>query len=661
MKRLPSLLCAALLVHLFFFSFQSRAQGVGIGTTTPTARLEVNGDFKVGTAAGSAAMQISQPNSSQELSNDTFGQSFTLPTAGTINSITIYTQNRGTSGSGYLRIYSGSGFGTYLMAQPVPPPSLAAGESAFTVSLSSPLAVPAGTYTFYFIFLGTATNHMVLGSNAYAGGTYFGSNGAVASQDLKFQLNYTTTHGNSLALYAATTGNVGVGTNAPTQKLEVDGNVLVSGSGNGVMFPDGTKQTTRALTGVAVSGPLSGAGTAASPLTVATAGSGQAGVLSAADYAAFSDKFTLPSLNAGSVLFSNGSTVAQNNGKLFWDNANGRLGVGTSTPATSLAVSGDFSVGNIGGTTDQISQPVRETGTSAYRVGQSFTMPTAGTLTSVAFRPYANAALTGTLFIYAGDGPGGTLLHSQGFLLAANNVDEFTLTLSAPVAVSAAVYTFVFELNGACPFLLSSTNPYAGGKVWQDGFAYTSRDLSFTVRYSVGAGAQALYASSSGMVGIGTASPAFKLDVNGAIRCVGAVNTTSDARLKQRVRPIGDALARVQALRGVRYTFRQADFPALNLPAGEQIGLLAQEVETVFPELVSTDAQGYKAVNYAQLTPVLIEALKEQQRRLEQQREQLDDLRRQQAALQHDHADLQTLKQQLARLLPQPAPTAQAR
>ena len=43
------------------------------------------------------------------------------------------------------------------------------------------------------------------------------------------------------------------------------------------------------------------------------------------------------------------------------------------------------------------------------------------------------------------------------------------------------------------------------------------------------------------------------------------------------------------------------------------MGLLAQELEAVYPELVSTDAQGFKAVNYAQLAPVLIEALKELQ------------------------------------------------
>jgi FtsZ-binding cell division protein ZapB len=47
------------------------------------------------------------------------------------------------------------------------------------------------------------------------------------------------------------------------------------------------------------------------------------------------------------------------------------------------------------------------------------------------------------------------------------------------------------------------------------------------------------------------------------------------------------------------------------------VGVRAQEVERIYPELVSTDQDGYKAVNYAQLTPVLIEALKEQQAQME--------------------------------------------
>ena len=50
--------------------------------------------------------------------------------------------------------------------------------------------------------------------------------------------------------------------------------------------------------------------------------------------------FTLPSLTSGSVLFSNGSTIAQNNSQFFWDNTNNRLGIGTSAPSVKLQVNG---------------------------------------------------------------------------------------------------------------------------------------------------------------------------------------------------------------------------------------------------------------------------------------------------------------------------------
>ncbi len=53
-----------------------------------------------------------------------------------------------------------------------------------------------------------------------------------------------------------------------------------------------------------------------------------------------------------------------------------------------------------------------------------------------------------------------------------------------------------------------------------------------------------------------------------------------------------------------------------------QVGLIAQELEKVYPELVFTDADGYKSVNYAQLTPVLIEAIKEQQAQIEALKQQ---------------------------------------
>jgi hypothetical protein len=109
--------------------------------------------------------------------------------------------------------------------------------------------------------------------------------------------------------------------------------------------------------------------------------------------------------------------------------------------------------------------------------------------------------------------------------------------------------------------------------------------------------------------------------VSGAVGAT-AFNTTSDARLKTAVRPLGGALAGVLALRGVRYRWNALGVRRGGQAGAEQVGLLAQELEKVYPELVSTGPDGYKAVNYAQLAPVLIEALKEQQAQIEALKQQ---------------------------------------
>ena len=129
---------------------------------------------------------------------------------------------------------------------------------------------------------------------------------------------------------------------------------------------------------------------------------------------------------------------------------------------------------------------------------------------------------------------------------------------------------------------------------------------------------------------------------------------SSDRRFKQNIRPLAGALAAVRALRGVRYEWNALGVQRGGTAGAGQVGLIAQELETLYPELVLTDAAGYKSVNYAQLAPVLIEALKEQQ-------QQIETLKAQNAALQTgsaaDHASLLTLQAQMARLLGADAPT----
>ncbi len=68
----------------------------------------------------------------------------------------------------------------------------------------------------------------------------------------------------------------------------------------------------------------------------------------------------------------------------------------------------------------------------------------------------------------------------------------------------------------------------------------------------------------------------------------------------------------LRELRGINFNWKD---DAQNTDI--QIGLIAQEVEKVLPELVSTDSEGYKSIAYGKLTAVLVEAIKEQQRQIE--------------------------------------------
>lgn len=107
-----------------------------------------------------------------------------------------------------------------------------------------------------------------------------------------------------------------------------------------------------------------------------------------------------------------------------------------------------------------------------------------------------------------------------------------------------------------------------------------------------------------GNVGIGYTSPSYKLDVNGTIR--GSNVSPSDVRWKEQVKTLDHSLEKVNKLRGVSFEWKDKA-----KGTGKQIGLIAQEVEKVFPEVVSADNEGYKSVAYDKLVGVLVESIKE--------------------------------------------------
>lgn len=130
----------------------------------------------------------------------------------------------------------------------------------------------------------------------------------------------------------------------------------------------------------------------------------------------------------------------------------------------------------------------------------------------------------------------------------------------------------------------------------------------------------ALSVTNEGRVGVRTTRPAYELDVNGTINAPtlrGTLQSPSDLRLKTNIEPIHGALAAIERIRGVRFQWKD--------DARADYGLIAQEVEAVWPEFVSEDARGYKSLNYPQLVAMLVEAVKELRAELHAERARRTD------------------------------------
>lgn len=203
-------------------------------------------------------------------------------------------------------------------------------------------------------------------------------------------------------------------------------------------------------------------------------------------------------------------------------------------------------------------------------------------------------------------------------------------------------------------------------------FWTSSQDLKFGIStsYTTAGWAELVRIKSNGNVGIGLTSPQTKLDVNAGssydgIRCqvshstdygyginsyvsrsltkalavqlsgtdkftvsgagdvwAKSVTTWSDKTLKENIVTITGALSKVLQLQGYTYNFKPADTTEIN--PEKQMGLLAQDVESILPEVVSTSDKGLKGIAYDNLVALLIEAIKEQDKKMAQLRSDLD-------------------------------------
>jgi uncharacterized phage infection (PIP) family protein YhgE len=103
------------------------------------------------------------------------------------------------------------------------------------------------------------------------------------------------------------------------------------------------------------------------------------------------------------------------------------------------------------------------------------------------------------------------------------------------------------------------------------------------------------------------------------------MSEVSDASLKTNIQQVSNSLDKIRQINGVSFDWKEEASPK-GVERSSSIGLLAQEVETVFPTLVKEDRQGKKAVNYSGMIPVLLEAIKEQQSQIEALEQRIAEL-----------------------------------
>ena len=367
-------------------------------------------------------------------------------------------------------------------------------------------------------------------------------------------------------------------------------------------------------------------------------------------------------MTASGSFYMNGVTASPNSGQLVWgDNTGwkfhfgtvsggnfvermtlmdqGNIGIGTTSPGSILQVRtfpvdlGSFpstttgvffkSQNNNGGSTPATPESVLTLAREGIS-GQAYanfadfkisrytnTGVEARTRLDLGLTQGNGDAATTTIMSWRGDGDVGIGTTAPSFLLDVAGTGRFTSDLRADTKI-------IFNSD--------ATNYYIGAGVTNGFVEKTWDEIRFVFN---GGGSSASF--KNGNLGIGTITPGYPLQVVGAIYASGVVYCSgsalcSDTRYKKEVTPLHNSLDNVLKLEGVNYFWKTKDFPDKHFTDDKQIGFIAQEIEKVYPELVMTDKDGYKSVDYARLTPILVEAIKEQQKLIDLQKKDIEKL-----------------------------------
>jgi hypothetical protein len=182
------------------------------------------------------------------------------------------------------------------------------------------------------------------------------------------------------------------------------------------------------------------------------------------------------------------------------------------------------------------------------------------------------------------------------------------LTVTGGIAASGKIYSGG-GFNGALTG--NVTGNVSGSSGSTTGNAGTASAVATTGAVTTSGTYYPMFVASNGSSNqAGNTATAFTFNPGNGTLTATIVTASSDARLKENVKPITGALALVNKLEGVLFNRIGQTH--------EEIGVIAQQVEAVVPQLVFTDEEGMKSVAYANTVALLIEAIKEQQVQIEE-------------------------------------------
>jgi len=299
---------------------------------------------------------------------------------------------------------------------------------------------------------------------------------------------------------------------------------------------------------------------------------------------------------------------------------NGKLGVGTTSPSNNLEVIGKTKFTNNSGT-DLVFDPGPQFDKLSATTTDSFGMPiyAAGNLYASWFSQGPN---TFNQEVYSDT----FYPRFYGSRSRGSNASK-TAVQANDVLYSIEGGGWYLDAGGAPTASVSGMIQFRASQNWTNG-AYGTRISFYTNANNTSTGTEKLRINHDGKVGIGTTSPNYTLDVAGTVNASGGYSQVSDIKFKKDIASIDSPLNKILKINGVSYSWKTEEYRDRGFMEGKHYGVIGQEVEKVLPEIVKENPNGEKSVSYAEMIPVMIEAIKEQQKTISELTKKVNELER---------------------------------